>query len=177
MKNLSLILAVVLLFAMVSCRRGDVAHTPTVTTEETVTTAGAEVESTEKTGSSYSVVNELDEAMNRELEADSTTAGMVDINVRYAEKWQALADEYYEKLMDYESSFRASSEDFHGYISDLKTNWEEYYAVECETYNNIIHWMYDPGTIVPVLMSEHSCELTREWTIELIDIAYSLGIE
>ncbi len=181
MKRVSLLLAIALFVAslMTACDKGSV-PTPSESTEAITTTE--QTPPVEESDKSSTVIDRLDEEMKQAFFNDSTTASMVDISVEYRQKWQDVADEYYNKLMEYDglveySEFSYSSEDFHTFLSSMKTNWEEYYNVECENYYGILQSIHGPGTIVPVLMSEHQCELTREWAIELIDIASLLGIE
>ena len=76
------------------------------------------------------LVREMDSALQEDLKNPDnySTAGMASVTLKYAEKWQEIADEYYNKLMEFDGILQLndhyySSDDFHTFISEMKTNW------------------------------------------------------
>ena len=174
MKSLSLILAVLLLFAMVSCRRGDVAHTPAVTTEETVTTAGAEVEQTP--------IDAIEASLAKTLAAAESNYEFSQAYYAAAEAMNGLADTYYEKLMEYEGIVQYddifySTDDFHGFISDMNTNWEEYSKRQLENYEGVVASVFQGGTAGGGVNAQYNYELAKYHATEMYDVGQLVGIE
>ena len=94
---------------------------------------------------SEKLIREIDGAYDEEMKSpeDSSTAGMCAISEKYTKKWQAVADEYYKKLTEYditkinETSY-CSADEFHAFIKNMKTSWEKDNVVQCENYEKML---------------------------------------
>jgi len=100
---------------------------------------------------------------------------MVNLANTYKEKWVQVADEYYNKLMQYDgvitpAEHYATSEDLHRYIADMKTAWEQYNQAQCENYLKVLIACYQGGTIVGPLIAQYEYDLQMEWALELVYI-------
>ena len=130
------------------------------------------------------LIREIDGAYAEEskLPESSTTMGMVELADKYTKKWQQVADEYYNKIMEYDDIFTPnenyySSDDFHSFVSNMKSNWEQYYQVQCENYLKTLQAIYSGGTIVGPLFANYKYKLQKEWTLQLVDICEQLDID
>ena len=157
-----------------------------------VTTAATESVPTESTGSAEELLRgnylqdryiaEIDGAYAEEakLPDSSTTAGMVQLSAKYADMWAAVADEYYQKLMAYDdvtdNSLGYTADDLHRYISTMKENWEQYYQVQCENYNDTLRVIYDRGTIVGPISGDYRYKLQKDWALFILEICEQLGV-
>ena len=70
-----------------------------------------------------------------------------------------------------------SSEDFHGFIENMKADWEQHYDVRCDNYVEMLKCIYGSGTIVGPLFAHYKCELQKDRTLELLGICTMLSIE
>lgn len=158
-----------------------------------VTTAATESVPTESTGTAEELLRgdylrdryiaEIDGAYAEEakLPDSSTTAGMVQLSAKYADMWAAVADEYYQKLIEYDGIIQPSdsyysSEDLHMFLSNMKTNWEQYYQVQCENYVGTLQCIYGPGTIVGPISGDYRYKLQKDWALFILEICEQLGI-
>ena len=123
------------------------------------------------------LVREMDEALKKELEDPNnySTTEMANVTLKYTEKWQKIADEYYNKLMEFDGIIQLnehyySSDDFHTFISEMKKNWEQYYQIECENYLKVLEAIYNGGTITITFMADYEYEMQKDWAVKLIDI-------
>ncbi len=129
------------------------------------------------------LIREIDGAYKEEqkLPENSTTIGMVELSNKYADKWAQVADEYYNKLMTHKvnppSESYYSSDDLHIFVSDMKTNWEQYYQEHCKNYLGILKTHYQGGTIVGPLMAEYRYSMQMEWALELVGICQMFNIK
>lgn len=121
-------------------------------------------------------------------EADSllpeyqSTAGMCELNGKYANRWADIADEYYQKLLAYEHDEDYSTpfctvEEFRTALIDMKTDHKEYVEKEMTAYNTILKYEYQGGSISGVISSGHRCSLEKEWALKILNICAMLGIE
>lgn len=111
-----------------------------------------------------------------------STAGMCELNDKYANYWADIADEYYYKLLAYEHDEDYSTpfcnvEEFRTALIDMKTDHKEYVEKEMTAYNTILKYEYQGGSISGVISSGHRCELEKEWALKILDICDMLGIE
>ncbi len=107
----------------------------------------------------------------QELPENCTTIGMVQ-----------LADEYYNKLMEYEgiiqfSDTYYSSADLHTFVSNLKNNWEQYRDEDYESYMKILQTICGSGTAVGPLFAGYRYNMEMEWALKLVGICQHLRIE
>ena len=109
-----------------------------------------------------------------------STAGMCELNDKYAKRWQEIADEYYDKLMAYEYDFETpfcDVEEFRSALADMKANHEEYVEKEMDAYVSVVKYEFQGGSISGVVISSHRCKLEEEWALKILDICDMLGIE
>ena len=125
---------------------------------------------------SEKLIREIDGAYDEEMKSpeDSSTAGMCAISEKYTKKWQAVADEYYNKLMQCdikktnETSYYTTQE-FHTFIKNMKTSWEKDHAIQCENYKKTLYAIYG-GTIVNTLYADYVYNEQMEWALKLVGI-------
>lgn len=198
MKKLSCVLLVlVLMFSLFACG-GDKTETTGVSTEtttqrESVTEYSESLtEIVTETISENTVYESLSERLIREIDGEykekqelpenCTTIGMVKLADEYCEKWEQVADEYYNKLMEYEGIIQFSdahytSEDLHTFVFDLKSNWEQYRDEDYESYMKILQTISGGGTAVGPLFADYRYNMEMEWALKLIEICQHLRIE
>jgi len=117
------------------------------------------------------LIREIDDAYHKEAELPefSTTVGMIELADKYAGKWKQIADEYYNILI--------KNDNLHTYILNMKNNWEEYYQTQCENYIEILHSIYDHGTIIGPIFAHYKYELQKDWALRLVEIYEQSHIE
>ena len=59
----------------------------------------------------------------------------------------------------------------------MKSNWEQYYQVQCENYLKTLQAIYSGGTIVGPLFANYKYKMQKEWTLQLVDICEQLDID
>ena len=109
-----------------------------------------------------------------------STAGMCELNDKYAKRWQEIADEYYDKLMAYEYDFETpfcGVEEFRSALADMKANHEEYVEEEMDAYVSVVKYEFQGGSASGVVISGHRCKLEKEWALKILDICDMFGIE
>lgn len=130
------------------------------------------------------LIREIDGAYIEEQKApeSSSTVGMVELSDKYTEKWKQVADEYYDKIMKYDGITQLnenyySSDDLHTFVSNMKTNWEEYNQKQCTNYVKTLQTIYGAGTIVGPIFADYKCEMQKEWALQLVGIYQQLYVE
>ncbi|MBE6734755.1 MAG: hypothetical protein E7563_05395 [Ruminococcaceae bacterium] len=198
MKKLGcVLLGLVLMFSLFACG-GDTTETTGICAESTTQTESVTEYSeslTEKvtdTVSENTVYELLSERLIREIDGEykekqelpenCTTVGMLQLTDEYCEKWELVADEYYNKLMEYdEERFLGkeeySSEKVRTLVSGYKTNWEKYKDEDFRLYSEIVRTVNGGGSAVPVISSDYRYEETMEWALKLVEICERLHIE
>lgn len=128
-------------------------------------------------GAAEKLTEEIDGAYERDadLEENQTTVGMIELADKYAEKWEKVAEEYYNKLMSVEyavllDSKKYSSGEFREYIKNLKKTREEEMEKDMEETRSELEREYGGGTIIGPLLSDHNYELQMKWALELVGI-------
>lgn len=113
-----------------------------------------------------------------------STAGMCELNDKYANRWKEIADEYYDKLMafryDYEDDFPehyCHAEDFHTALANMKAAHEEYAKKDYDSYVTITEYVYQTGSIRGPILSNHQYKAEKEWALKILDICDMMGIE
>ncbi len=122
------------------------------------------------------LLREIDNEYKKEsFEGDSSTGAMVDRADKYTKKWQDVADEYYNKLMEYDGIVQNdetciySSDDFHNFIKNMKTSWEKYHAEQCENYEKALYAIY-AGSIVGPIFADYKYDAQKDWALQLVSI-------
>ena len=151
--------------------------TPTTTTTATTTTTITTATTTNASSNlSESLADKLAREMDtayeteRNMPENQSTGGLVDVSIKYAEKWAEIADEYYQKIMEYDgvdpsSAEYYSSNDLHTYVADLKTSWESYYAAQCDNYSKTLYAIYGGSIVGPIF-----ADMQKEWALWLVNI-------
>ena len=186
MKRIIVLFCVVLMLVSIlfGCQKADVANddsnlsTSTSSADQDVQKNTVEESLTEK------LIREIDGAYAEEskLPESSTTAGMVELSDKYTEKWKQIADEYYNKIMEYDgiitpNEIYYSSDDLHTYVSNMTTNWEQYHRVQCENYVKTLQTIYADGTIVGPIFADYKYEMQKEWALQIVGIYEQLYIQ
>lgn len=130
------------------------------------------------------LIREIDGTYIEEQKATGSisTVEMVELSDKYTEKWKQVADEYYEKIMEYDGILQLnenyySSDDLHTFVSNMKTNWEEYNQEQCTNYMKTLETIYGAGTIVGPIYSDYVYEMQKEWALQLVGIYQQLYVE
>ena len=128
-------------------------------------------------------IREIDDNYRKEskLPEYSTTIGMVELAGMYTEKWKQVADEYYNKIMEFDGIIQLneyySPDDFHTFVSNMKTNWEQYNQIQCENYGKTLLAIYEGGTIAGPIFAGYKYEMQKEWALQIVGIYEQLYIE
>ena len=129
-------------------------------------------------------IREIDGAYAEEakLPDSGTTAGMVQLANKYADQWAAVADEYYQKIMEYDGIIEPSEDydspdDLHAFVSNMKKNWDQYYQVHLENYVGTLKCIYGTGTIVGPVAASQRYSMQRDWALLILEICDLLGIQ
>ena len=134
-----------------------------------------------------SLAEKITRQMDEAFEADSklpeytSTAGQCFLWDKYTEKWQQIADEYYNKIMEYErvelpSDIYYTAEDLHTFVADMKTNWEQHAQVQYDLHVKTLKAIYQGGTIVGPFSAQYKCNQYKEWALQLVTICQCLHI-
>lgn len=112
------------------------------------------------------LIREIDGAYYEEAEKpeNNTTIGMVEIAAKYTEKWKQISDEYYDRIMQDDSS------ELNAHVSDMRTNWEDYYQKQCESYKNTLQIIYEGGSVTGPLFASYKYEMQKEWALQIVEI-------
>lgn len=109
---------------------------------------------------------------------NQSTAGMVELSVKYAAKWAQVAEEYYRKIMKHQleepSEIYGTSEDLHTYVTNMKNDWEAYYASQCENYEKTLVAIYGGGSIIGPIFADYQYNMQRDWALRLVKIYQQL---
>ena len=112
--------------------------------------------------------------LERSYPENQSTGGMVDVSNKYTAKWAEIADEYYQKIMAHEleepNETYGTSEDLHTFVSNMKASWEEYYAVQCENYQEVLLTIYGGGTLVHPVFADYQYDMQKDWALRLVTI-------
>ena len=126
---------------------------------------------------SDSLIREIDGAYHEEskLPENSSTGGMVEVAAKYTDKWKEIADEYYDKIMDYGNSEQTDEsvvmiDELKASVSKMKTNWERYYKEQSEAYANTLYAVYNGGTILHPMIADYKYDQQKEWALRLVSI-------
>ena len=181
--------ALIVLTFLSACQRSDIDNgdanintsnnsTSTSLSDKVVETTTIKESLTEK------LIREIDVAYHEEQKNpdNSTTIGMVELSDKYTEKWKQVADSYYNKIMEFDgivqlSENNYSSDDLHIFVSNMKTNWEEYNQEQCANYVKTLQTIYGSGTIVGPIFADYKYEMQKDWALQLVGIYQQLYLE
>ena len=142
--------------------------------------------------SKYTPLESLSEKLVKEIDNEylfdsklpeyTSNYGMCELAKKYEDKWKSVADEYYEKIMKYNdiiqpADYYYSFDDLHTFVSNMKSNWEEYSEKQCENHLRTLQTIYGSGTIVGPLYADYRYKMQKDWALEILGICVSLGIE
>ena len=194
-KILTLFLALaILMLSFCACKNSDVSNDQITNVEETSDIAVSADKYDDTTDSSSGIIvpeslaekylREIDEEYRRKFELPeySTTIGMVELSDEYAKKWEQVADEYYNKIMEYDDVTQLnenyySSDDLHTFVYNMKVNWESYSQEQCANYLKTLQTIYGAGTIVGPLIAEYEYKMQMDWALQILDICQRFCIE
>ena len=86
------------------------------------------------------------------------------VSYDYAEKWDAVAAEYYDAIMS------VANDDLKAALKANREAWELYAQAELELFFRYKEQKYWGGSVVPVLVAEEQYRMSRERALELYDI-------
>ena len=186
MKRIIVLFCAVLMFVSLlsGCQKANIDNEDTNTSTSTSSSDQVVESNTIEESLTEKLIREIDGAYAEEskLPESSTTVGMVELADKYTQKWQQVADEYYNKILEFDGIITPnenyySSEDLHTFVSNMKTNWEKYNQVQCENYLKTLQTIYGAGTIVGPIMADYEYEMQKEWALQLVGIYQQLYID
>ena len=171
-KNISIILIVAILLTIVltACTTKNV-DTPTNTTESTTNQNDNAI--TEEESLSDRLIREIDGSLQKEDFDSMSNFEKGNTYVKYAEKWEFVADECYKALMAYEREEDypgPTNEEFHKAVLDMRTDWEAYYEKELKNYITIVDFQFTGGTGASIAKCQHEYQMKMEWALQLVEI-------
>ena len=151
-------------------------------TSTTTTSQISEEKPAERVSLSDRYLDEVEAAYKADgdLPEYQSTAGMCELNDKYAKRWQEIADEYYNKLMAYEYDFETpfcDVEEFRTALADMKANHENYVEKEMSAYVSVVKYEFQGGSVSGVVLSGHRCSLEKEWALKVLAICDMMGVE
>lgn len=129
----------------------------------------------------YEAEVEADYAADADLPEYQSTAGMCELGDKYAQRWQKIADQYYDKLLAYEleediSTPYCSVEEYRTALADMKAAHEDFVEKEMTAYSTVLRYEYQGGTICGPIAADHRYELEKAWALKILDLCDSMGI-
>ncbi len=112
-----------------------------------------------------------------------STAGMCELNDKYAKRWQEIADEYYDKLMAYEYDLNGleisyyNVEEFRAALKRMKTAHDTYSKEMEENYSDVTMYVFGAGSLCGPVNAHYCYEKEKAWAVEILNICDMLGIE
>lgn len=185
MKRTALLFLVFLLLlgSLCGCKTVVPGNAEQSTTQDSTSTTGA-VANTVPESLSEKLVRQMKEAYLADSKKSEyfSTAGQCELHDEYRKKWKDIADTYYNKIMEYDDIIQPSeiyytAEDLHTFVTNMKTNWEQYSAEQYDNYTKTLVAIYQAGTIVGPLSASYKCELQKDWALQLVKICEQLYIE
>ena len=157
----------------------------------------AEVNETPFIAQEESISEEILRSIEGEYEKDSrkpeytTTPGMIALNEKYADKWEAVSEEYYDKILavleDSEyydriinitsESPKETKEEFRKNLDKLKASYDEYAKNRLEFYAQAAGLRYAGGTIFGPKYATQHYELKKEYALQLVGIYEELTFD
>ena len=98
------------------------------------------------------------------LDSAASNVESSQISYDYAEKWDAVAAEYYDAIMS------VANDDLKAALKANREAWELYAQAELELFFRYKEQKYWGGSVVPVLVAEEQYRMSRERALELYDI-------
>ena len=182
MKKIVIFLMAVLMLGLCGCQKQQ-EDADSQTTQSTQSTEKQPVDVARET-LTQKLIREIEGAYIKDQEKPEfgTTAGMSELSYQYAEKWEQVADKYYNKLMahhweDPPNDIFYTSDEMHGFLSDMKENWEKYYQVQTDNYQKVLVSFYTTGTIVGPLMAAYEYEMKKDWALQVVDMCEHFYLE
>ena len=88
---------------------------------------------------------------------------------------EELPNQYYNKLLEIDNiepmnEYYYTADEMHTFVTNMKTNWEEYYKVQCENHSKAIRAAYNGGTLAGPVSASYAMERQKEWAIQLINL-------
>ena len=111
-------------------------------------------------------------------DTNTTTVGMIDLAYRYADKWDAVAVEYYDKILAVsQEKFEDKTEAITQKLDQLKASYDAYAENNMDVTTEIYHLRYSGGSIVGPLCATKYYELKKEYALELVGIYEKLTFD
>lgn len=153
-------------------------NTSVITNSIDSTTTSSETSNiTDKEDLTEKYIREIDDAYIEESkkEENSSTLKIIEVTDTYAAKWTDLADEYYNKIINYESSVTetenySNTEELRAYVSGLKTTFTTDFQTKSEEYLKSLQDQYGTGSIIGPAMATYKYNLQKEWALQILEI-------
>ncbi len=101
----------------------------------------------------------------------TTTAGMVKLSVEYASKWEAVAEEYYAKILEWLSKNSPEVQAaFEKKLSELKETYAAYAEAKTEVYTEAYQILYGGGSIRGPLSAHRAYDIKKDFALELAEL-------
>ena len=98
------------------------------------------------------------------LDSAASNVESSQISYDYAEKWDAIAAEYYDGIMG------IANDDLKAALKADQETWEVYAQAKLELFFRYKEQQYWGGSVVPLLVAEEQYRMSRERALELHDI-------
>lgn len=118
------------------------------------------------------LVREIDGEYEKELSNPENfdTASMIKVSMKYAEKWDEIAEEYYNKILALHiSNEQVSEENITNALAEVKASWGKYYQANTNMYEQYLAYKFYGGTIVGPLRASNDYDLKMEYALKLVE--------
>ncbi|MBR5239437.1 MAG: hypothetical protein IKW04_02535 [Clostridia bacterium] len=162
MKRILILTALFAVLCLCSCEKrtsvteSDINDTTTVVQEESISDKLL-----------YDIESEYEEESKKD--EYTTTLGMVELSYKYADKWDAVSTEYYDKIIAVtENIFEDKKDVIIEKLDNLREVYDEYTEKHLDLYTEICNMRYSGGSIKGPLCANKYYELKKEYALELV---------
>lgn len=133
-----------------------------------------------ETSAKDAILAEMESAFEKDSKKPiyMTTAGMIDLYQNYADKWDAVSAEYYDKILAVLDAHWATEKA--GFVEKLDAMKADYYIYaeqELKTYDALCDLKYHGGSIRGPLYAAKQCALHKEYALKLVDFYEELRFD
>jgi len=107
-----------------------------------------------------------------------TTLGMIELANKYADKWDTVSAEYYDKIIAVaEDVFEDKKDVIIEKLDNLRDAYDEYAENDLDLYTEICNMRYSGGSIKDTLCANKYYELKKEYALELVGFYEELAFD
>ena len=168
MKRILILITLLSIFFLCSCETKNFQQEPDINTSE------------EKELISEKLLHTIESEYKKESEYERylTTAGMIELANKYKNKWDAVSDEYYEKIISVtKENFKDKKDVILQKLNNLKASYEEYEKSNLDLKKEIYNLKYSGGSIIGPLCANELYELRKNYALEIVDIYEKLTFD